>query len=532
MRPFVAIVVQTSRLHPAILRAMAWSRQQTKQFKAEGKGDPPHEVSQKRRHYRLRLWLALTNKLYQYVEEVNKVYNTTTQRMIRAQKYSGIALRIMPPMFIQTVQAALEPAAPHEIRRVSNMKAASKQDSVSPTDCPHKTVESYGNPAGRFKSCVVCKKRWKQAQRKDGSHAWRDWGMKGDSKAQTENDPEARLRFSRKGTAESRPRSQPPQQSSAALCPRCDKVLVKSIFEGRIVLGCPDFPSCSEVRPETTRAAKKKDRPISPTSPVSHEDFKMHSPPSPPRKNGSSTDALPSETTRQRQFDDDMTKALQTSLQESMARQFQEIQAQNMESQRKTFEFMYEVRQEAQEALEQGRIERQEQEGSTRRRKHRAAPEAEVPPVVTYPMGFNPMDPAHQHQMMQMQQQQHQQQQMQQAMMQQRMEQQAMLQYQMNQVAALPAVAATSLREPASVPTPLSPELTPDQRLNALLVTASATHQAAGAPLQLEGLAASQQSDAVSHTTASFDLVEASRVDEVASQVSSVLSQDLNSRDL
>ena len=94
-----------------------------------------------------------------------------------------VCLRCLSPTLVTLMSRTLQPAKRGDpMLARTNLEGASRpQPTTEAMDkCAHESLEAYANPHGRFRSCALCRRRWKMvpAQVRGGPEVWIEHGFK------------------------------------------------------------------------------------------------------------------------------------------------------------------------------------------------------------------------------------------------------------------------------------------------------------------------------------------------------------------
>ncbi len=271
---------------------------------------------------------------YHRTEDMVKMYNTLGSVPRRPQRSSGIALRIMPPDLVKTLRVAILPDERNAGPAAVTNLGATAVEVVNPRTCRHESLEAYGGAAGRFRTCTRCRKRWKEAARRDGTKGWKEYGFKRSDKDKTDEDRACDLGLGSVGSSRS---AQPSQGSTRAppppeRCPTCGAGLTTMEGDlGKMSL-CRNFPRCQwsrQAAPTTTApsAPAPAQMPVSPEfdGPTGNdavtERMRLHEERVEAR---AQAEALAAQA-RQKSFNEEMAQAIQASLQDQMRRSMETV---------------------------------------------------------------------------------------------------------------------------------------------------------------------------------------------------------------
>ena len=127
------------------------------------------------------MWQTLLVKFYTAIEIMVKSCLRVEALIRNSQRTAGIAVRCMSPSLIDLLGRTLRPHRSGEgFLARTNMQAATETRRVVDADsCHHADLEAYANAHGRFRSCAICRKRWKAAPRGAvGTEVWVEHGFK------------------------------------------------------------------------------------------------------------------------------------------------------------------------------------------------------------------------------------------------------------------------------------------------------------------------------------------------------------------
>ena len=122
-------------------------------------------------------------KFYMMVDFVVKTSLRLEASMMRSQRTAAIAVRCLSPSMVALMHKTVSRTRRREgdafMARADLAAPVVEAQSVDPESCPHTEVESYGNPSGKFRSCKLCRRRWKAVPTSTtGADVWVEHGFK------------------------------------------------------------------------------------------------------------------------------------------------------------------------------------------------------------------------------------------------------------------------------------------------------------------------------------------------------------------